>query len=305
MFYTYLYKDPRPTKLQQVVYVGKGQGNRARFHWEKGVKHNSGFSNFLSLLRKTCLEPSIEIVGRFDTEVEAHADEIRLIALYGRRDLKTGTLFNLTDGGEGTTGAIRTDDWRSNISKALLTPEHVSRQSAAKIKLWADPQHRSRVTASIGKAVKSPEVKAIRAKAIEGYIHTDEFKATMSEASKKVWRRAGHKERTLVAMLAGNARPEVKAKKSENSKQTWARVGATMAASIKTARNTVESKAKTSAQAKAQWADPEYAAMQKANNKEIASRPEVKAAKAAALRARWADPEQRALLMAARAKPTP
>lgn len=36
--------------------------------------------------------------------------EKMLIAYYGRRDLGTGTLVNLTDGGEGTLGAVVTED---------------------------------------------------------------------------------------------------------------------------------------------------------------------------------------------------
>lgn len=45
--------------------------------------------------------------------------EIRLIKLYGRRDLKLGTLCNLTDGGDGSLGVIPSIITREKMIKAL------------------------------------------------------------------------------------------------------------------------------------------------------------------------------------------
>jgi hypothetical protein len=64
-------------------------------------------------------EESRIIVQHYDSEDEAFAAEKFLIAFYGRADLGEGCLRNLTDGGEGTTGAIRTEQWKQNISKGL------------------------------------------------------------------------------------------------------------------------------------------------------------------------------------------
>ena len=46
--------------------------------------------------------------------------EIKLIAKYGRRDLKTGTLCNLTDGGEGAAGSLI---GAANMRKLRANPE--------------------------------------------------------------------------------------------------------------------------------------------------------------------------------------
>jgi uncharacterized protein (DUF488 family) len=48
----------------------------------------------------------------------AKEKEIEFIKLYGRSNSKYGTLCNLTDGGEGTTGAILSDEHKNKISLA-------------------------------------------------------------------------------------------------------------------------------------------------------------------------------------------
>lgn len=87
-FYTYLWlrDDGRP------YYAGKGRGKRAFI--------NSGHSVHRPL------ESSRIIVQDFDSEEEAFTAEKFLIAYYGRIDLGTGCLRNLTDGGDGHSGYI-------------------------------------------------------------------------------------------------------------------------------------------------------------------------------------------------------
>ena len=58
-------------------------------HW-KNIVTNSGYD--------------IDILMDGLTKEQAIEKEKEFIKLYGRRDLKTGTLCNLTDGGEGTSG---------------------------------------------------------------------------------------------------------------------------------------------------------------------------------------------------------
>jgi hypothetical protein len=302
MFYVYVYKDPRPTKNQQVVYVGKGYGDRAWYHWNKRVRHNKGFGAFLALLRREKLEPIIEIIKDGLDEAEAFYEEMNLIALYGRRDLNTGTLFNLTDGGEGTVGAIRTEEWREKARIANSTPEQISRQKAQATLLWSQPEWREKTIAAIRKALQDPEVIARREAGKAAFIHTEEFRQTMSAATSKLWENPEYAQKVTDSQLRAQNTPESRAKKSVNSKKLWETKGDLMAGRIKAARNTESSKAKTSAQAKAQWADPEYAAKQAANNKEIANREEVRAAKRAATKALWANPEWKAKMLAARKK---
>jgi hypothetical protein len=104
-FCVYRYLDPRPDKNFCPIYVGKGNSKRARAHL--GTRcHNPTLKSIVAKIRKTKLNPIVEIIGRFRDENDASRCEIDLIAQYGRRDLGTGTLCNLTDGGEGTSGLL-------------------------------------------------------------------------------------------------------------------------------------------------------------------------------------------------------
>jgi len=303
MFYVYTYRDTRPSKNNQIIYVGKGQGQRAYAHWEKVVHQNRGFGAVLAKLRQLGLTPLITIGKEFTEEAEAFVEEMRLIAELGRRDLGTGALFNLTDGGEGTAGALRTVEWKANIRASNSTPFNTAQSAEMMRKRWANPEYRTKTVAAIREALKDPGVIARREAGKAAFVDTPEFRAVMSRATSKMWEDPAYFEKVRASQLIAQNRPEVVAKRSAAGIKRWATIGGKMAAGIKAGRSTKSSKAKTSAQAKAQWADPEYAATQTAHNKEIANRAEVKAAKSAATKALWADPVWKANMLAARKKP--
>jgi hypothetical protein len=99
-FYVYVIYNPwsgRP------VYVGKGQGRRARDHLSDIARTNTDVVDFIRKCRVGRREPKIEF-KRGLTEIEALQREIELIAEYGRKDNGTGILLNRTDGGRGTSG---------------------------------------------------------------------------------------------------------------------------------------------------------------------------------------------------------
>jgi len=98
-FYTYAYlrEDRTP------YYIGKGRGNRAYKRNKRDYKPPKDVAQILILKQNL-------------TEDEAFKHEIYMIAVLGRKDIGTGILRNKTDGGEGSSGAIRSEAFRENMS---------------------------------------------------------------------------------------------------------------------------------------------------------------------------------------------
>ena len=97
-FYTYAFlrKDRTP------YYIGKGRGNRAFRKRGYGAKPPKDLSRVLFLKKGL-------------TEEEAFTHEIYMIAVFGRKDQGTGILHNRTDGGDGSSGAIVSEETREKI----------------------------------------------------------------------------------------------------------------------------------------------------------------------------------------------
>ena len=105
--YAYLRKDGSP------YYIGKGTGYRA---WSDH-RYKSPKNNYFAGIT-TPPKNRIIILEHGLTAIGAFALERWMIRWYGRIDTGTGILHNKTDGGEGLDGVVRTNDWKSNISKA-------------------------------------------------------------------------------------------------------------------------------------------------------------------------------------------
>lgn len=94
-----------------------------------GTKPKGATLSEYSRSKMTCNRKSMwkNIVNNTDYEIEVLLEsdnyefikekEKEFIALYGRRDLGTGTLVNHTDGGEGTKGWIPSEETRDKIRK--------------------------------------------------------------------------------------------------------------------------------------------------------------------------------------------
>lgn len=231
-FYVYVYLDPRPLKLNQPVYVGKGTGDRDLSHWSKG-SHNKPLQDFLSHLRGRDMTALVERVFETDNEQEAFAKEMQLIELYGRRDLKTGTLFNRTDGGEGPSGMVKT------AAQKAVDSVHATHH-------WQDPAYRAKVVASQQVVQSTPEARTNK-----------------SIASLKTWQDTEVRSKRQVGIKAGRSTEASKAKTSAQAKGQWAdpEYAASQRANNKEIANRPEVKAAKAAALKAKWADPEFKKM--------------------------------------------
>jgi hypothetical protein len=231
MFYVYVYRDPRPTKNNQPVYIGKGTGDRDLSHWSRG-SHNKPFQDFISHLKQRDLVAPCQRVFETEDEAEAFAKEIELIALYGRRNLKMGTLFNLTDGGEGGSGAIR-------------TAAHKAVDSRFSIEHWQRPEYRAKVVAAQTAAQGTPEARAAKSESSAEAWANPEVRVKRQEGIAKARSTAKSKAKTSAQAKAQWSDPEYAAKQTANNQEI---------------ANRAEVKAAKAAAAKALWADPVWKA---------------------------------------------
>ncbi|MCK4822666.1 hypothetical protein KA005_43285, partial [bacterium] len=98
-FYVYVYLDQDNIPF----YVGKGKNIRYNI-----IKHLYGSNQFLIRKIKKVGVKNVKIMFPLKNvdEADAFAYEELFIGIVGRRDLGLGPLCNLTDGGEGCSGAI-------------------------------------------------------------------------------------------------------------------------------------------------------------------------------------------------------
>jgi len=225
MFYVYVYRDPRPSKNNQPVYVGKGTGDRDISHWSRG-SHNKPFQDFIAHLKRRELIAVCDRVFETEDEDAAFAKEVELISLYGRRDLGTGSLFNRTDGGEGASGVIWTEAQKAlngEISKNLWdSPEYRAKVTAAQQAVQSTPEARAMKSANSAEAWANPEIRTKRATGIKRARNTEASKAKTSAQAKAQWSDPDYAAKQTANNQEIANRAEVKAAKAAAAKALWA-----------------------------------------------------------------------------------
>jgi hypothetical protein len=212
-FYTYAYlrEDRTP------YYIGKGQGNRAYRRSKKDIKPPKDKSRII-FLKKNLLEE------------EAFRHEIYMIAVFGRKDLGTGILHNRTNGGEGPSGMVHSEETRKKISEATrkgnvsMTPEQRSERSR-KAQASRTPEERSEI-AKKRQASKTPEQRSAAARKGRATMTPEQRsevarkgRATMTpEQRSEVAKKQGEGQRKRQASMTPEQRSEIAMKRSEGNK---------------------------------------------------------------------------------------
>ena len=187
--YEHLSKD-----TGSVFYVGKGTGKRAYLsnrlhrnqHWMRHVKKHGGFN-----VRFVVFDEPEEFAFLVEAE---RIDQLR------RQGIK---LCNQTDGGDGTSGWVKSKEWKEKVGAA----------------------HRGKVVSPETRAKISASVKTC------GFVHTEEMRKKMSEAHKGHQRNIGRKQsdeekvKRAVKLIGNKSRTGQTRSQEERSKVSAAMKG--------------------------------------------------------------------------------
>lgn len=106
IYYVYAYLRSKGSTIAPKgtpYYIGKGSNGRAY-----------GTHRYVKVPDKS----NVVLLEQNLTENKAFEIEKFLIAYHGRKDLGTGVLLNRTDGGEGPSGCIRSEEYRKRMSES-------------------------------------------------------------------------------------------------------------------------------------------------------------------------------------------
>jgi len=182
LYYVYAYL--RKSDLTP-YYIGKGSGNRAYDKHRNNIRPKD--------------KSRIVFVETNLTEIGSLAIERRMIRWYGRKDLGTGILRNLTDGGDMPPlrkGSIMSSETKIKMSLASTGRLH---SSETKIQLSVDKKGEN--NPMYGKH-HSDETKAKVSSALKGIPKSDEMRARVSASKKGKPCSEETKEKIRAAFLA-------------------------------------------------------------------------------------------------------
>ena len=184
---TYVYRH-RKVDTHDVFYVGIGTMNRTqsknnRNNFWKNIVNKHGFYS--------------EIIAECQTKDLACELEVMLIEQYGRVNIGTGILCNLTEGGDGVIGL--SDEAKKSISDKLKEyykknpiKNRVISESAKKKMSEAASRKVGDKNNFYGKT-HSDEAKMKVSMANKGRKQSDEARAKISEASRLMWEKRKNK----------------------------------------------------------------------------------------------------------------
>lgn len=184
VFYVYAIRLPDSTP----VYIGKGKEDRWKAH--KRRTHNS---HLRGLFAKYGDRLSLEKVCEELTEFESFELERFLISLIGRK-CRGGPLVNQTDGGDGASGRVISEDERARRRQSMRRPEviekmrlsHLGKPSARR-GITVSPETRERQRQSHLGHVQTQETKDKRGAKNRGQKRTAEFCAALSARNLERW----------------------------------------------------------------------------------------------------------------------
>lgn len=245
-FYVYALLDPRkPGEYRygeysfkyEPFYVGKGHGNRCKIHVYEASKNQSKCNHhkcnkIQKIKRETGKNPIIKKLYVNLVEHLSFEYEKSLIKTIGRYDLGNGPLVNMTDGGEGSSGVIVSEETKRKMSERNIRlgikppvllgdanpskrPEVVEKIRKTNIKVWKSKELREKQRRDQTKIQNRPDIQKRR-------------KETLKRVMPKIYEEKG--EEISLKISKGlkeyySSHPDKLKLISERSKSFWDRPG--------------------------------------------------------------------------------
>lgn len=224
----FVYVDRLPTG--EPFYVGIGKARRV-FVKVRNVLHDRICSKYDGCFR--------EVVFLGDRP-SALREERRLISVYGRINNGTGCLSNFTDGGDGGTGRVVTDEmrrlssermtkkystkewkeyWRKSTKDVFSNEETRTKHHASIVRAWERSEVREKHRLKTVEAMSRPDVKARQSEGLRTVMSTPEFKEKRSRITRQVFSDQRIKEKQIVSLKRTMSSPEFRKGLSERSKE--------------------------------------------------------------------------------------
>lgn len=171
----YVYRHIRIDK-NEPFYIGIAKNDNLNFNRAYYKNKSKRNKIWLDIINKTDYE--VEVLFENLTWKEACQKEIEFINLYGRIDLGTGSLANMTKGGDGMVGVVRSEEYKLKLSQ---------RQKDGKAYWFGKTftkNHKQKISNSLKNKVHSEETKNKISNSLKGEKH--QFYGKPTPISKKV-----------------------------------------------------------------------------------------------------------------------
>jgi uncharacterized protein involved in tellurium resistance len=175
----YVYRHIRLDK-NEPFYIGIGSSK----YYNRAYRHKNRSDFWKRVANKGGYE--VEILMDDLTWEQACEKEKEFIKLYGRVDLKTGCLVNMTDGGDGALNAIISEKTRKSVAEAnrrrVFTDEDRKKISIRHTGRKKSEESRKKLSNSLKNSEKFKEAIKINAEKYKGFKHSEKSKINMAKA---------------------------------------------------------------------------------------------------------------------------
>ncbi len=145
--HTYCVYQHRRNDTGEIFYIGIGKRQKRAYSKQKRNNHWSAVVNKHGY--------SVEILLENVSRTEAIYSEMYLISFYGRMDLGTGRLVNMTDGGDGRDSIIVSKETRAKLSNPYEKRKRSKEAQAALIEFHKGRKRSAETVRNISEAKKA------------------------------------------------------------------------------------------------------------------------------------------------------